>query len=119
MKINGIGEVLSARIIKFRNRLGGFLVDEQLYDVYGLEKHVADRALKRFKVLNPPEVQKININTATAQELSNLVYISWDLAQKIVSYRNTNGNFMNLNDLLNISGYPQNKNERIKLYLSI
>lgn len=118
-KINGIGEVLSARIIKFRNRLGGFLVDEQLYDVYGLEPQVAQRVLQRFQVRNPPQIQKININVATVEELSSLIYISKELAQKIVSYRNTNGNFMNLNDLLNISGYPQNKNERIKLYLSI
>lgn len=33
--INGIGEKLSARIVKFRDRLGGFLTSEQLYDVYG------------------------------------------------------------------------------------
>ena len=36
--IYGIGDKLSARIVKFRNRLGGFLVNEQLYDVYGLEE---------------------------------------------------------------------------------
>src|SRR5690606_33714388 len=34
--VNGIGDKLSARIVKFRDRLGGFLVDSQLYDVYGL-----------------------------------------------------------------------------------
>lgn len=118
-KISGIGEVLSARIIKFRNRLGGFLVDEQLYDVYGLKPDVAQKAVQRFKVLNPPTIKKININTASTEELSSLVYISYQLAQNIVSYRNAHGFYNDLDDLLKISGYPSNKNERIKLYLSI
>ncbi|NKI33414.1 ComEA family DNA-binding protein [Croceivirga thetidis] len=118
-EINGIGDVLSARIVKFRNRLGGFLVNEQLYDVYGLERGVENKVLNNYKVLNPPKIKRININTASVEELSSLVYISRELAQNIVSYRNRQGNFTNLDDLLNISGYPQNKNERIKLYLSI
>ena len=40
MGVYGIGETLSERIIKFRDRLGGFLVNEQLYDVYGLKPEV-------------------------------------------------------------------------------
>ena len=85
--INGIGEKLSARIIKFRDRLGGFLVDEQLLDVYGLDPEVAKRALIQFKVLDPPSIQKININKATVEELSRLVYINRYLAEKIVILR--------------------------------
>ncbi|MEZ4907726.1 MAG: helix-hairpin-helix domain-containing protein [Saprospiraceae bacterium] len=35
-KLNGIGEVLSARIIKYRNLLGGFVTIDQLKEIYGL-----------------------------------------------------------------------------------
>ena len=38
--IRGVGDILSARIIKFRNRLGGFVINEQLYDVYDLDPEV-------------------------------------------------------------------------------
>lgn len=56
--IYGIGETLSERIIKFRDRLGGFLVNEQLYDVYGLKPEVVEKALLRFQVLEVPSIQK-------------------------------------------------------------
>ncbi|MGX1930829.1 ComEA family DNA-binding protein [Flagellimonas sp. 2504JD4-2] len=117
--IYGIGEKLSVRIVKFRDRLGGFLVDEQLYDVYGLEQEVVNRTLKRFKVLNPPKVEKININTATAEEISRLIYINRKVADKIVTLRNEKGNIESFEELFNLNGFPINKIDRIKLYLTL
>ena len=116
--INGIGQVLSKRIVKFRDRLGGFLVNEQLYDVYGLEPLVVERALKVFQVFDPPEIEKININTASVNELADLVYISYDLANNIVDYRKGNGTYTSFDDLFNVVGFPVNKIDRIALYLS-
>ncbi|TVZ15126.1 ComEA family DNA-binding protein [Maribacter sp. MAR_2009_72] len=117
--INGVGEKLSTRIIKFRDRLGGFLVDEQLFDVYGLEDEVVEKTLKRFKVLSKPKVEKINVNTATVEELSKLIYIQKVVAQRIVNYRNLNGSINSLNELLKIEGFPSERIERIGLYLSL
>jgi competence ComEA-like helix-hairpin-helix protein len=119
MQISGIGPKLSARIVKFRDRLGGFLVEEQLYDVYELEAEVVKRTLERFKVETVPKVEKIAINTASAQELSKLVYISFDLAREIVAYRNQNGPFSDLDDLSNVTSFPEERFERIKLYLTL
>lgn len=118
-QINGIGEKLSKRIVKFRNRLGGFLANEQLYDVYGLESEVVERALKKFQILNPPKINKININTASADELTSLVYIQYDVAKKIVRYRQMNDAFKSFTELSTIEGFPKEKIERIKLYLSL
>lgn len=117
-KINGIGEKLSARIIKFRERLGGFLVNEQLYDVYGLEPQVVERTLKKFQVLNPPKVKKININTANPDEIASLVYLKYKVAKNIVIYREEHGAYTSKEDLFNVSGFPINKIDRIALYLS-
>ncbi|MEO0573382.1 MAG: helix-hairpin-helix domain-containing protein [Bacteroidota bacterium] len=117
-KIQGIGEKLSVRIIKFRDRLGGFLVNEQLYDVYGLKPEVVQSALQQFQVLNPPQVKKVNINTASVEEIATLVYLRYQVAENIVIYREKNGAFASLNDLFNVSGFPINKIDRIGLYLS-
>lgn len=117
-KIRGIGEKLSVRIIKFRDRLGGFIIDEQLYDVYGLEKEVVIRALKEFKVINKPKIVKINVNNATASELSKLIYLQKEVSQSIVNYRNLNGSINSLNELKNIEGFPVKRIDRIGLYLS-
>ncbi len=117
--INGIGDKLSARIIKFRDKLGGFLVDEQLYDVYALDSVVVVRALVKFRVLQKPVIQKININTASVEEIAQLVYIRYDVANKIVVYRNTMGVIGTLEELTNIENFPANKIDIIKLYLSL
>jgi DNA uptake protein ComE-like DNA-binding protein len=117
--VSGIGEKLSERIIKFRDRLGGFLVDEQLYDVYGLDPEVVRRALDRFKVLEIPKIEKININTASAQEIAQLVYIQRAVAQRIVNYRNVNGSIGSFDELTNIEDFPAEKIHRIRLYLSL
>jgi len=117
--INGIGEKLSARIIKFRDRLGGFLVDEQLSDVYGLEPEVVERAFKKFKVLNPPKIIKININSASAAEIAKLVYLQNHVAQAIVDYRNLNGTIESFDELSKIEDFPADKIARLTLYLSL
>jgi len=117
--IYGIGETLSKRIIKFRDRLGGFLVNEQLYDVYGLKPEVVEKALLRFQVLEVPSIQKINVNKAGAAELSQLIYISRSLAFDIVAYRDRNGAYESFEELRNIDKFPTEKLERIALYLSL
>lgn len=116
--ISGIGDVLSQRIVKFRTRLGGFLVNEQLYDVYGLAPEVVGRALKRFQVQKPPSVEKIDINTATVKELSSIVYIHYTLAQQLIANRNTSGPYTSWSELEQVETFPVEKIERIKLYLT-
>jgi DNA uptake protein ComE-like DNA-binding protein len=117
--ISGIGEILALRIIKFRDRLGGFIVDDQLYDVYGLEPDVVKRAFERFKVLSQPQIEKININSASAEEISKLIYIRYNVATKIVEFRKFNGSFSSFDELTKIEDFPIDKIHRIKLYLTL
>lgn len=116
-KINGIGDKLSERIISFRNRLGGFLVDAQLYDVYGLDSIVVQKTLNKFTVLIPPKIEKIELNEATYDQLRSIAYINGKLAGKILDYRRANGNFKNLEELTKIEDFPINRLPSIALYL--
>ncbi|MGN7514920.1 MAG: ComEA family DNA-binding protein [Allomuricauda sp.] len=117
--VYGIGETLSERIVKFRDRLGGFLVNGQLYDVYGLKPEVVERALLKFQVIELPLVTKININKARAEELSQLIYIDKLLASNIIDYRDKNGLFVSLQELSQVDQFPTEKLDRIALYLSL
>lgn len=118
-EINGIGETLSQRIIKFRDRLKGFQVDEQLHDVYGLEYSVVKRIQAEFTVKEKPPVEKININKASASDLATLPFITFNMAREIVDYRYLHEGFTNLEELQKIAGFPAEKIDRFALYLTI
>jgi competence protein ComEA len=57
--------------------------------------------------VNAAEVKKININTATAEELAQLKGIGPSHAAKIVAYREKNGPFKMPEDLTQVSGIGQ------------
>nr|WP_238934947.1 helix-hairpin-helix domain-containing protein [Aurantibacter crassamenti] len=117
--INGIGEKLSARIVKFRDRLGGFVVKEQLSHVYGLESEVVENVFKQFEIKSIPTINKININEASVDDLTQLVYFNYDMARKIINYRDTSGGIVAFNELATIEGFPSEKLVIIQLYLSL
>ncbi len=115
--INGIGEKLSERIIKYRSKLGGFLLDEQLYEVYYLDAEIATKILERFKVIEKPLIKKTNVNTATFKEVLSIVYIDYTLTKKIFEYRDEVAEIQSLDELKEIDGFPIEKFDRIALYL--
>ncbi|MDH3699578.1 MAG: helix-hairpin-helix domain-containing protein [Flavobacteriaceae bacterium] len=117
--IYGIGDVLSKRIVKFRNALGGFLDDKQLYDVYGLEEEVVQRVLSSYEIIDMPEIEKVSINTATVSELASSLYLSWDVSREIVAFRDSTGGIKEWRELAEVPGFPIDKIERIKLYLTL
>jgi len=50
------------------------------------------------------EGKKININTATVEELVNLDRIGLKYAERIVQYRETNGPFVKVEDIMMVKG---------------
>ena len=115
--VNGIGEKLSQRIVSYRNKLGSFILKDQLFEVWYLDKEVADRVLERFTVLEKPIIEKINVNTATFKEVLSIVYIDYELTKKIFNYRDEVAELQSLEELKKIEGFPLEKYERIALYL--
>lgn len=96
-----IGEVLSARIVKFRQSIGGFSSIEQVAKTYGL-KDSTFQVIKPYLRLGTPAVNKININTAAESELMECSGVSKDVAQAIVIYRKQKGKFQSIEELKKI-----------------
>lgn len=118
--INGIGEVLSERIVNYRNKfIGGFISDIQLQDVYGLTPEVIERVTNEFTVKTPREFQKINLNSATIDQLVMIQYIDYEIARYIIEERTLREGFKSLDELLRVKNFPSKKIEIIKLYLTL
>ena len=58
--------------------------------------------------------EKVNINTAEQTELETLPGIGPSLAQRIIEYRETNGDFKKIEDLQNVKGIGNSKYSNIK-----
>jgi competence protein ComEA len=65
----------------------------------------------------PDQAGVINVNTASQDQLTMLPLIDDQLAINIVDYRNTNGPFNSLDDLMNVKGMTQEKLDQIRPYL--
>ena len=115
--IYGIGDKISERIIKYRSKLQGFSYQDQLHEVWGLEKEIADKVLKMFKIIEKPLIKKVNVNTASFKEVLKNPYIDYKLCKKIFDYRDEVAELQNINELKNIKDFPIKKYHRIVLYL--
>ncbi|WP_366871231.1 helix-hairpin-helix domain-containing protein [Flavobacterium sp.] len=65
MDIYGIGPALSERILKEKEKFGGFVSMQQMEFIWGLSPEVIDQLGAHFKILSIPEIRKIAINSAS------------------------------------------------------
>ncbi|MGE5355504.1 MAG: helix-hairpin-helix domain-containing protein [Deltaproteobacteria bacterium] len=116
LELNGIGEKLSARIIKYRDKLGGFVKTEQLLEVYGLPPETF-QSIKDQVFVDSRMLKKIKINLADAYILYSFPYIARREAYQIVNYRKQHGNFRNIDDLRKIKSLNDDFILKIEPYL--
>jgi competence protein ComEA len=113
----GIGSKLAQRIINFRDKLGGFYDVAQVGETYGLPDSTFQKVKPYLQVHG--DLKKLNLNTASKDELKAHPYIRWNLANAIVEYRNQHGPFKNLDDLKNIMLIDEATYARIVPYLTL
>lgn len=65
------------------------------------------------------EVVIVNINTATITELTKLNGIGESKAQAIIDYRNANGPFKTIEDILNVKGIGEKIYDKIKEFITV
>lgn len=118
-QIRGIGSKLSARIIKYRNGLGGFNDMKQVQEVYGLQPDIIDSLQKYTYVHKAHEPAKLSLNNASVEELRAHPYITPNIARAIVAYRDQHGRFEQLEDLRRIKLVTQQTFEKLQPYLSL
>ncbi|GEO03091.1 competence protein ComEA [Adhaeribacter aerolatus] len=118
-KIKGIGTKLSARIVNFRDKLGGFARPEQLAEVYGLSPEVVD-SLHKYTFVQPDFTpRRIALNTATLEELRAHPYVGFNLGRLIIAYRTQHGQFQSPEDIKNIKLVNETIYQKLRPYLGL
>ena len=84
--LKGIGEVLSIRIIKYREKLGGFYSIDQLKEVYGVKPEVITE-IKNKVTVDSKNIKTIAINSISYQDLKSNPYLKANEVKKIIELR--------------------------------
>lgn len=115
--LHGIGPVLSKRIVKFRDALGGFRSIDQVGETYGLADSVFQQLRSQLVLSEAPN--KIDINRCTVEILAAHPYISWSVARRIIRYREQHGPFEDLEALKGLKELPEDFFEQVGAYLHV
>ncbi len=118
MKIRGIGERISERIIKFRDQLGGFHTMEQLNEVYGLDSIIINQVKSNFFLKDSIQI-KIPINSINTEDLASHPYFGKKLAKIIINYRKHHGSYQAVKDLSKIHIISDSLLSKMTPYLQI
>jgi DNA uptake protein ComE-like DNA-binding protein len=113
----GIGPVLSVRIIRYRNLLGGFVSREQLKEVYGLPEETYNMVAERV-FTDSSRVKRINVNLASFKDFIRHPYFERYDVQAILKYRDVQGRINSLAELTDNKIITYEKAVRIRQYLS-
>jgi competence protein ComEA len=72
-----------------------------------------------FAAAKPAPTGKVNLNTATADQLTTLPGVGPKLAVRIVEHRTKSGSFKSVQELMNVRGIGEKNFEKIQGYLTV
>ncbi|MEC8090476.1 MAG: hypothetical protein VX094_02290 [Bacteroidota bacterium] len=111
-----VSPTLADRILTTRQSLQGFLVKDQVGDIWGIDYGTSTNLWKSFALDSIPN-HSIDINVVTISELAANHYISYSLASRIVAYRTNSENEINWGVIANKFELDSMHIARIALYL--
>jgi competence protein ComEA len=115
-QLKGIGSVLAARIVKFRDALGGFHSVNQIQEVYGISEETFLN-IKDKLIVSSAGISKLKVNDAQVDQLSKRPYISKKQGQAIINYRQQHGAYANFEALTQNKALDQEFLRKIEPYL--
>ena len=110
-KVPGIGAYYAAQIVRYGQRLGGYVSIDQLDEIDGFPQDA-----KKYFVVQDAHPQQLNVNQLTLQQLRRHPYINFYRAKAIMDYRRLHGNLKSLQDLRLSKDFPPEVIERLTPY---
>ncbi|RSK51372.1 ComEA family DNA-binding protein [Hymenobacter rigui] len=121
MQIRGIGRGYARRVVEYRQRLGGFLREDQLAEIYALRDapDLVD-SLRKYTFVAPGFAPAfIDVNNGSFEELQAHPYVGKRLARVLVAFRQQHGPFRQPADLRQIRVLDEATLEKLQPYLML
>ncbi|TZF82293.1 helix-hairpin-helix domain-containing protein [Pedobacter sp. BS3] len=116
LEVRGIGASFARRIIKYRDRLGGFHSKEQLMEVWGMDS-LRYQQIENQVSINATLIKPLPVNTATLDDLKRFPYLTYKQMNAIIQYRKQHGNYHSVDDLRKIVLLDEATLNKIRPYL--
>ena len=113
MRIPGIGIYYAKSIIRYRERLGGFVSAKQVLEVEGVPETTVG-----FLSVDASKVRKLEVNKLSLNHLRRHPYLNFYQAEEICDYRRKNGPIKDISELRLLKDFPPAEIERLKPYLA-
>ena len=110
--VPGIGSYYAGEIIRYGQRLGGFVNVDQLDEIEDFPKDA-----KKYFVIVDAQPRRLNINRLTLQQLRRHPYINFYMAKAIIDYRRLRGDIKSLNELRLSKDFPDEVIHRLEPYI--
>ena len=117
VRIYGIGRVFAIRIIKYRERLGGYCDKRQLLEVFGIKPENYAKIENQIWV-DTTKIKKIDLNEVSFKALLKHPYMSFDRVKKLMKYKEKHRIF-NLEQLEKDGVFDKEFLEKLRPYLMV
>lgn len=114
--LHGIGPTFARRIVRYRERLGGFVNTQQLLEVYGFTPELLEHITPNL-ALDTSNLHKININSVTLKQFIKHPYVEYYFARDIINLRSRGSTFASPDDLRAIPSCTDTMLVRLLPYL--
>ena len=113
----GIGSVYAARIIKYRDLLGGFYSVDQLLEVYNFPSETFEQ-VSEYVFADTVKLKKLRVNFMDYSDLIRHPYLNKEQVNAILDTRNKNGAFKNLKNIDELEVFDPETFSRIRPYIT-
>ena len=117
IQLYNIGPTFARRIVRYRALLGGYVDKQQLWEIHGMDS-VRYNDIAPHLYANPADIQLIDLNSATIDQLKRHPYLDYYQAKAIVQWRDAAGPYLNIEDILKIPIIDNQSYTHIAPYLT-
>lgn len=116
--LKGVGPAISLRIIKYRDKLGGFFRKEQMLEVFGIDT-LRYRNFENQLLVDVGLIRKMDLNKTDFKEMTKHPYLEYHIVKSIFTYKDDKGRFGSVEELQQVDLIYDQLYEKIRWYFYV